>query len=53
MALKKGQNQRKGPKPGGAEKMIKTFEKIYNRPPSKRLLKMLKEHATKKNVKAG
>ena len=53
MGLKKDQNHRKGPRPGGAEKMMKTFEKIYNKPPSERLLKMLKEHANKKKVKAG
>ena len=53
MASKKDQNHRKGPRPGGAEKMMNTFEKIYNRPPSERLLKMLKEHASKKKVKVG
>ena len=48
MPSKKVQSHRKGPRPGGAEKIMKTFEKIYNRPPSERLLKMLKAHARKK-----
>ena len=53
MPSKKDQNHRRGPRPGGAEKMMKTFEKIYNRPPSEKLLKMLKGHASKKKVKVG
>ncbi len=46
MALKKEQNQRKGPKPGGAEKMMKTFKKICKRfeePPPRNLLAVFKK----------
>ena len=53
MPSKKDQNHRKGPRPGGAEKIMQTFEKVYNRPPSRKLLEMLKAHARKNKVKVG
>ena len=53
MPSKKVQSHRKGPRPGGAKRIMETFEKIYNRPPSEKLLRVLKEHASKKKVKVG
>ena len=45
MPSKKDQNHRKGPRPGGAEKMMQTFReacKKFEKPPPKHLLEAFK-----------
>ena len=46
MLSKKDQNHRKGPRPDGAEKMMKTFKEIckkFEKPPPKDLLEAFKK----------
>ena len=46
MPSKKDQNDRKGPRPGGAEKMMQTFKEIckrFEKPPPESLLKAFKK----------